>query len=51
MVRRIQVRAIKKEEPIMRLYVLALIALARELQDERQADTAQAGEENAHERT
>lgn len=37
--RQIRVRAIQKEEPDIHLYVLALIALARQLQeeDERQA--------------
>jgi hypothetical protein len=57
--RRIQVRAIRKEEPDIRLYVLALIALARQLQeeDERAAAAkaqatgpAAAGEEASHER-
>jgi hypothetical protein len=32
--RRIRVRATVKEEPDIRLYVLALIALARQLQEE-----------------
>lgn len=32
--RRIKVRAIKKEQPNVGLYVQALIALARQLQDE-----------------
>jgi len=41
--RQIRVRAIYREEPEIRLYVLALIALARQLQeeDERQATDAQ----------
>jgi hypothetical protein len=34
--RRIRVRAIRKEEPDTYLYVLALIALARQLQEEEQ---------------
>ncbi|TDO30685.1 hypothetical protein EV643_1357 [Kribbella sp. VKM Ac-2527] len=34
--RRIRVTAIKKEEPEVRLYVLALIALARQLQEEEE---------------
>jgi hypothetical protein len=34
--RRIRVTAIKKEEPEVRLYVLALIALARQLQEEQE---------------
>ena len=51
--RRIRVRAIRKEEPDIRLYVLALIALARQLQEQEQ--TAQeiapaSGEEVADER-
>jgi len=57
--RRIRVRAIKKEEPDLRLFVLALITLARQLQeaDAHQAITEQApetaaaaGQEVAHER-
>lgn len=32
--RRIRVKAIRKEQPEVRLYVLALIALARQLQEE-----------------
>ena len=32
--RRIKVRAIRKEEPDIRLYALALIALVRQLQEE-----------------
>jgi hypothetical protein len=54
--RRIRVQAVRKEEPDIRLYVLALIALARQLagEDERQAADAQApaaepGEEASHE--
>jgi hypothetical protein len=49
MSRQIRVRAIEKEEPDIRLYVLALIALARQLQeeDERQA----ARQPQAHEGT
>jgi hypothetical protein len=41
--RQIRVRAIEKEEPNVHLYVLALIALARQLQeeDERLATEAQ----------
>jgi len=57
MSRQIRVRAIKKEEPDTRLYVLALIALARQLQeeDERQAgepspEVMATGEEANHER-
>lgn len=44
--RQIRVTAIKKEEPDIRLYVLALIALARQLQeeDERQAAGSRSGE-------
>jgi hypothetical protein len=40
--RRIRVESIRKEEPNTRLYVLALIALARQLQEEdvRQEDEA-----------
>ncbi len=34
--KRIRVRAVKKEEPDIRLYVLALIALARQLQEEEE---------------
>ncbi len=52
--RQLRVTAIAKEEPDIRLYVLALIALARQLQEEeRQAvDTPKAGtgEEAGHER-
>jgi hypothetical protein len=53
----IRVRAIKKEEPNIGLYVQALIALARQLQEEDQrgdsgADvpsSAEAGQEVSHE--
>lgn len=38
--RRIRVRGIRKEEPNMRLYVLALIALARQLQEEEARQAA-----------
>jgi hypothetical protein len=38
--RRIRVRAIKKEEPNIGLYVLALIALARELQEQEDQQAA-----------
>jgi hypothetical protein len=38
--RQIRVRAIRKEEPDIRLYVLALIALARQLQEEDERATA-----------
>jgi hypothetical protein len=38
--RRIRVTAIKKEEPDVRLYVLALIALARQLQEEGERQAA-----------
>jgi hypothetical protein len=54
--RQIRVKAIDKEEPDIRLYVLALIALARQLQEdgERQAAPSEAagatGEEAGHER-
>jgi len=34
--RRIRVRAVAKEEPDIRLYVIALIALARQLQEEEE---------------
>ena len=41
--KQIRVRAIKKEEPDIRLYVLALIALARQLaEEEHQAATTPA---------
>jgi hypothetical protein len=40
--RQIRVRAIKKEEPDLRLYVLALIALARQLAEEEQRDATTA---------
>jgi hypothetical protein len=36
MKRQIRVRAIAKEEPDIRLYVIALIALARQLQEEEE---------------
>jgi hypothetical protein len=39
--RHIKVRAIRKEEPDIRLYVLALIALARQLQEEERAAAEQ----------
>lgn len=52
--RHIRVEAIRKEEPDIRLYVLALIALARQLQEEDKrrdveapAPTTEAGEEGA----
>jgi hypothetical protein len=53
----IKVRAIKKEEPNIGLYVQALIALARQLQEEDQRGTtgadvpssAEAGQEVSHE--
>jgi hypothetical protein len=57
--RQIKVRAIPKEEPNIRLYVLALIALARQLQEEDErraaaeaqaAGPATAGEGVSHER-
>lgn len=51
--RQIKVRAIRKEEPDIRLYVLALIALARQIQEEEQtAPEAQAAkpEGGSHER-
>jgi hypothetical protein len=44
MSRRIRVRAVRKEEPDIRLYVLALLALARQLQEEEER---QAGEQSA----
>jgi hypothetical protein len=46
MSRQIRVRAITKEEPDIRLYVLALIALARQLQEdeERQGAAGQAAQ-------
>lgn len=58
MARQIRVRAIPKEEPDIRLYVLALIALARQLAEEEERATAQAqagqvaepAEEVSHER-
>jgi hypothetical protein len=43
--RQIRVRAITKEEPEIGLYVLALIALARQIQDE---DKRQAAQSAAH---
>ena len=53
--RRIGVRAVRKEEPVLRLYALALIALARQLQEDerRPAETApspapETGEEVRH---
>jgi len=39
--RRIRVRAIAKEEPDIRLYVLALIALARQIQEEEERQAAE----------
>jgi len=57
--RHIRVTAVRKEEPDIRLYVLALIALARQLQEEedRQAgethapeSAAETGEEAGHDR-
>lgn len=42
MARRIRITAIRKEKPDVGLYVLALIALARQLQDEERAKTAEA---------
>ncbi len=39
--RRIRIRAIAKEEPDIRLYVLALIALARQLQEEEERQAAE----------
>ena len=39
MSRQIRVRAIKKEEPDIHLYVLALIGLARQLQEANQRPT------------
>src|SRR6266536_2459392 len=39
--RRIRVRAIAKEEPDIRLYVLALIALARQLAEEEERQAAE----------
>jgi hypothetical protein len=56
--RQIRVRAVQKEEPDIRLYVLALIALARQLQEEEERQAAEAqttkpaaetGEEVGHE--
>ena len=38
--RQIRVTAIKKEEPDIHLYVLALIALARQLQEEEERQAA-----------
>ena len=40
--RQIRVRAIRKEEPDLRLYAIALLALARQLQEDehRSADEA-----------
>jgi hypothetical protein len=42
--RRIRVRAIKKEEPNIGLYVLALIALARELQEREGQQAPEVGQ-------
>jgi hypothetical protein len=39
--RHIRVRAIAKEEPDIRLYVLALIALARQIQEEEERQAAE----------
>jgi hypothetical protein len=39
--RQIYVQAIRKEEPDIHLYVLALIALARQLQEEEQRQAAE----------
>ncbi len=49
--RRIRVQAIKKERPEVGLYVLALIALARQLQAEEQADATKPTEGQAQEDT
>jgi hypothetical protein len=54
MSRRIRVRAVRKEEPDIRLYVLALIALAQQLQEEEErqaadATAAEPREEASHE--
>lgn len=40
--RRIRIRAIEKKEPLIRLYVLALLSLARQLEEQEQADKAPA---------
>jgi len=52
--RRIRVRALRKEEPDIRLYVLALIALVRQFQEQEDGQQAQAaatpGEEVTDER-
>jgi hypothetical protein len=40
--RRIRVRAVRKEEPDIRLYVLALIALAQQLQEEEERQAVDA---------
>ena len=42
MTRRIKVRGVKKAEPNLHLYVLALIALAQELSGEDERPAAQA---------
>jgi hypothetical protein len=42
MARRIRVRGIPRPEPDVRLYVLALIELARQLQEEESASKEQA---------
>jgi hypothetical protein len=40
--RQIRIRAIRREEPDIRLYVLTLIALARQLQEEEEREAAEA---------
>ena len=45
MSRRIRVRAVRKEEPDIRLYVLALIALARQLAEDEERQAAERGRE------
>ena len=43
--RRIRITAVRKKEPDIHLYVLALITLARQLQEEDERRAAEAGEE------
>ncbi|MGB8098942.1 MAG: hypothetical protein WCF17_17420 [Terracidiphilus sp.] len=47
MARRIRVRGVAKQEPDARLYALALIELARQLQEEEEANGTQ-GESANH---
>ena len=45
MAKRIRVRGVDKQEPDVRLYVLALIELARQMQDE---EAASGGHKHGH---